>query len=57
MWALFHAFKWWHILGILPLALGLSFLVIRLRNNTPGIIIHFLFNALGLIPIVLGVLG
>lgn len=57
MWALFHAFKWWHIIGLLPMTLGLSLFVIRSRNTTPGIVIHFIFNALGLIPILLGVLG
>ncbi|MEE4271167.1 MAG: CPBP family intramembrane glutamic endopeptidase [Thermoanaerobaculales bacterium] len=57
MWALFHAFKWWHIIGLLPMTLGLSLYVIRSRNTTPGIVMHLAFNALGLIPIILGVLG
>jgi membrane protease YdiL (CAAX protease family) len=57
LWAFFHAFKWWDILGILPLALMIPFLVWRFRNNTIGIVLHFLINGLGLIPILLGILG
>jgi membrane protease YdiL (CAAX protease family) len=57
MWALFHAFKWWNIIGLLPMTLGLSLFVIRSRNTTPGIVMHLVFNSLGLIPILLGVLG
>lgn len=57
LWAFFHAFKWWDILGILPLTLMIPFLVWRFRNNTIGIVLHFLINGLGLIPILLGILG
>jgi len=57
MWALFHAFKWWHIIGLLPLTLGISLICSRTKNTTPGIIIHLVFNSLGLIPIVVAVLN
>ncbi len=57
LWAFFHVFKWWDILGILPLTLALPFLVWRFKNNTIGIVLHFLINGLGLIPILLGILG
>jgi len=57
LWAFFHAFKWWDILGILPLTLIIPFLVWRFKNNTIGIVLHFLINGLGLIPILLGILG
>jgi membrane protease YdiL (CAAX protease family) len=57
LWALFHAFKWWDILGILPLTLILPFLVWKFNNNTIGIVLHFLVNGMGLIAILLGVLG
>jgi membrane protease YdiL (CAAX protease family) len=57
LWALFHAFKWWDILGILPLALILPFLVWKRKNNTIGIVLHFLINGMGLIAILVGVLG
>jgi len=57
LWALFHVFKWWDILGLLPLTLVLPFLVWRFKNNTIGIVLHFLINGFGLIPIFIGVLG
>lgn len=57
MWAFFHAFKWWDILAIIPLTLILTFIVWKYKNNTIGIILHFLINGIGLIPIILGILS
>lgn len=57
LWALFHVFKWWDILVILPVTLILPFLVWKFKNNTIGIIIHFLINGIGLIAILVGILG
>jgi membrane protease YdiL (CAAX protease family) len=57
LWAFFHAFKWWDILGILPLTLILPFLVWKFKNNTIGIVLHFLINGIGLIAILFGILG
>jgi membrane protease YdiL (CAAX protease family) len=57
LWTLFHAFKWWDILGILPLTFILPFLVWKFKNNTIGIILHFLINGIGLIAILVGILG
>jgi membrane protease YdiL (CAAX protease family) len=57
LWTFFHAFKWWDILGILPLTLILPFLVWKFKNNTIGIVLHFLINGMGLIAILVGVLG
>lgn len=57
MWAFFHAFKWWHIIGLLPLTLGLSLICSRTKNTSPGIFIHLVFNSLGLIPILVTVLS
>ncbi len=57
MWAFFHAFKWWDILSIIPLTLILTFIVWKFKNNTIGIILHFLINGIGLIPIILGILS
>ena len=56
LWAFFHAFKWWDILAILPLTLILPFLVWKLKNNTIGIVLHFLVNSLGLIAILAGIM-
>lgn len=52
MWALFHAFKYWSWLGLLPVTLALSFVAQRRKNTWPGIITHFIINAFSLIPIV-----
>ena len=57
LWTFFHAFKWWDFLGILPLTLILPFLVWRFKNNTIGIVLHFLINGMGLIAILVGILG
>ena len=45
LWTGFHAFKWWDLLGLLPLCLGLSYVVCRLRSNTPGLVMHTLQKA------------
>ena len=57
MWNFFHAYKYWDLISLLPLSLGLSFVVSKLRNTSAGILIHFITNGSGLIPIILGVLG
>ena len=57
LWTGFHAFKWWDLLNLLPLSLGLTWVVLRRDNNTPGLVIHFVTNGVGLLPILLGVLG
>jgi membrane protease YdiL (CAAX protease family) len=57
LWTLFHAYKWWDLIGLLPLSLGLTWVVLHRENNTPGLIIHFVTNGTGVISILLGVLG
>lgn len=52
MWALFHAFKYWSWLGLLPVTLALTFVAQRRKNTWPGIITHFIINGISLIPIV-----
>ncbi len=57
LWACFHVFKWWDIIALLPVTLALAFMVCRLKNTTPGIVVHFIFNGLGALGILAGVLG
>lgn len=57
LWLLFHAFKWWELILLFPVTLILPFLVWKFKNNTIGIILHFLVNSLGLIAILTAVLG
>ena len=57
LWALFHAFKYWSWLGLLPVCLALSFVAQKRRNTWPGIITHFAVNGLSLVPILSAILS
>jgi membrane protease YdiL (CAAX protease family) len=56
MWAFFHIFKWWDVVTLLPVCLGIAFVCSKTKNTTPGIIIHTIGNGAGLIPIIIGLL-
>lgn len=56
LWALFHAFKYWAWIGLLPVTLALSFVAQKRHNTWPGIITHFAVNGLSLLPILAAVL-
>jgi membrane protease YdiL (CAAX protease family) len=56
LWTLFHGFKYWDLLSLLPLSLGLTFAVLYLNNSSAGLVMHFISNGVGLVPILLGVL-
>lgn len=57
LWTLFHAPFWWNLFSLLPSTLSLPFVTSRLKNTTPGIIVHFAMNGLGYVMILLGILG
>ena len=57
LWALFHLFKWWDVIGLLPVCLIITFSAQRMRNNGPVFIAHYIFNGLGLALILAAVLG
>ncbi len=57
LWTLFHIPFWWNLISLIPSTLSLSFVATRLRNTTPGIIVHLALNGLGFVMILLGVLG
>ncbi|MBZ0306999.1 MAG: CPBP family intramembrane metalloprotease [Anaerolineae bacterium] len=57
MWCGFHAFKWWGLIGLLPVCLGLSWVAQRTQSTWPGIIIHTLFNVAPFVAIIMAVLG
>lgn len=57
LWALFHAFKYWSWLGLLPVCLALSFVAQKRRNTWPGITTHFAVNGLSLVPILAAILS
>jgi len=52
LWTLFHAFKYWSWISLLPVTLTLSFVAERRKNTGPGIITHFIVNGLSLIPLI-----
>lgn len=57
LWAVFHIYKYWDVGNLVPLSLGLSLAVYLTRKSTPGLLIHFITNGVGLIPILVAVLG
>lgn len=57
LWALFHIFKWWDVVALLPVTLSLSFVAQRRQNTWPGIICHYVTNGLGFIGFALVVAG
>ncbi len=56
LWTLFHVFKWWDLIGLLPVCLGIAYVSQRTKNNWPAFIAHFLFNGLALIIITTAVI-
>ena len=57
LWTLFHLFKWWDMIGLLPVCLVLSFAAQRLKNNWPVLIAHALMNGLSVLLVASGVMG
>lgn len=57
LWACFHVFKWWAIPFMLLTTWIEPFLAQRLKNTTPGIIVHLVSNAVGFLPVVVALLG
>lgn len=47
MWCGFHFFKWWDLLTLLPICLGLSWVSQRSGRNWPAFIAHYAFNGIG----------
>jgi membrane protease YdiL (CAAX protease family) len=57
MWTVFHAFKWWDLLSLIPICLGLAWVCARFKNTTPGIVIHGITNGIAIPSLIVGVLG
>lgn len=53
----FHFFKWWDILALLAVTLTIPFISQRLQNNTPALIVHYVFNGVSFVVFVLLVAG
>jgi membrane protease YdiL (CAAX protease family) len=52
LWAAFHAFKWWDVIGLIPVCLLIAGAGQRLKTNWTGLIGHALFNVGGLILVI-----
>lgn len=57
LWAAFHMFKYWDVLGLLPICLLISFAAQRTRRNWASLIAHALFNVGGVVLVTLAVIG
>jgi membrane protease YdiL (CAAX protease family) len=57
LWALFHVYKWWDILNLLPVCLLISLVSQRFKTNWPGLIAHALVNGISLLLIFFAVIG
>jgi membrane protease YdiL (CAAX protease family) len=56
LWTAFHMFKWWDLIGLLPVCLAIAYTSQWTKNNWPAFMAHFLFNGLGLIGVVTAVI-
>lgn len=55
LWTLFHGFKWWDLIGLLPVCLSISYVAQKRQSIWPGLIAHFLFNGIALVMIAMAV--
>lgn len=56
-WTLYHIMKPWELLMLLPGALAYGLLAQWSKNILPGIVVHFLFNGIGVVTLTLAVFG
>ncbi len=56
LWACFHVFKWWDVIGLLPLCWLLAYAAQRMKNNWPTLIAHLLMNIGGLLIVAAAVI-
>lgn len=57
MWALFHSFKWWDVISLLPVCIVISFVAQKCKSIWPGFIAHYLINGMGFIFFFVTVIG
>ena len=56
-WTLYHIMKPWEMLMLLPGCIAYAILATWSKNIVPGIMVHFLFNGLGVVLLTLAVFG
>lgn len=57
LWTLFHSFKWWDMLGMLPICLLTGYIAQKRKSIWPGVIAHSITNSMGLFLFIAAVLG
>lgn len=57
LWTLFHSFKWWDMISLLPVCLLISFVAQKRKSIWPGFIAHYIVNGMGFIMFLAAVLG
>ena len=57
LWALFHSFFQWEVIGLLPGALALAYVAQRRKSTWPGIVAHLAVNVPSIVSLLVGVLG
>lgn len=53
LWAFFHVYKWWAVPFMLATTPIVPFIAQRLKNTTPGVIIHLIINGSGIAIVLL----
>lgn len=56
-WTLFHWFKPWDLIAILPGALVYGWLCTRTKSMVPGLVLHLGLNGLGIVLLAIQVIG
>lgn len=56
-WTMFHSFKWWDMLSLLPICLIISYVAQKRKSIWPGFIAHYIVNGMGLVMFLAAVLG
>jgi membrane protease YdiL (CAAX protease family) len=57
LWTMLHSFKWWEMIGLLPVCLLISFVAQKSKSIWPGFIVHYSINGLGFVVFLLAVFG
>ncbi len=57
LWAVFHLFKWWDILTLVPVCLLIAYISQKRQSNWAGLIAHALVNGSGVLLILAAVAG
>jgi len=56
LWALFHSYKYWDMLILIPVCIGLSYAVYKTKNSSSGLVFHFITNGTAVISILAAVI-